>query len=108
MFTVVARRHDFGDVGLPLTLPHRRLVATRRTPAQALDGVHVFLRYRSPQELYVVSVNRRDHEVVVKKKLPGGHVNGGHYIPIGAPARWDWRPGALQRVRVGIRTLGPS
>jgi hypothetical protein len=108
IFRVVTRRHDFGDAAVSFTLTNQRLVATRRTPAQALDGVHVFLRYRSPQELYVVSVNRRDHEVVVKRKLPGGHVNGGHYTPIGSPARWDWKPGVAQHVRVGVRTLGPK
>jgi len=108
IFRIVTRRHDFADVAVSFALTNQRLVATHKTPAIPLDGVHVFLRYRSPQELYVVSVNRRDHTVIVKKKLPGGHSNGGHYVQIGQPAHWNWRFGAVQHVRVGVRTLGPQ
>ena len=107
IFRVVTRRHDFGDVAVSFTLTNQRLVNTRRTPALSLDGVHVFLRYRSPQELYVVSVNRRDHQVVAKKKLPGGHSNGGHYVQLGATSHFDWSPGVAQHVRAAVRTLGP-
>jgi hypothetical protein len=48
----------------------------------AFDGFHVFLRYQSPEALYVVSVNRRDNTVAVKRKLPGGKSNGGHYATL--------------------------
>src|SRR5262249_48235097 len=48
------------------------LVTTPRTPAQAFDGVHVWLRYQSPNKLYFVSVARRDGTVMIGKKLPGG------------------------------------
>jgi hypothetical protein len=37
------------------------------------------LRYRSEQSLYYPSVNRRDGQVVVKKKCAGGPFNGGTY-----------------------------
>jgi hypothetical protein len=102
---LVTRRSGFGDVAVSFRLTNRRLVTTPRTGRQAFDGVHVFLRYRSPAELYAVTVNRRDGEVVVKKKLPGGPVAGGRYVTIGEPAHYDWTPGRVQRVRAAVRTV---
>ena len=64
------------------------LTTTGRTPAQAYDGVHVFLRYQSDQWLYAVSVLRRDGQVAIKKKVPGGPANGGEYATL-AVARYS-------------------
>jgi hypothetical protein len=105
VFRLVTRRADFGDVAVSFRLTNRGLTSTRRTPRHGYDGVHVFLRYHSEAELYVVAVNRRDGEVVAKKKLPGGSINGGRYVVIGRPATYRWRPGVVQRVRAAVRTV---
>jgi hypothetical protein len=43
------------------------------------SGLHVFLRYRSETELYVVSIARADGKFAIKRKRPGGPSNGGTY-----------------------------
>ena len=57
--------------------------AVKGSPAHGIinkrDGVHVWLRYRSPQELYILAVNRRDGALQIAKKTPGGVQNGGTY-----------------------------
>jgi len=84
------------DGTVTFSLRNDGLVSTPRTPAVAFDGVHVFLRYQSQEELYVVSVNRRDDSVAIKKKLPGGDANGGHYSTLAqayAAVRYhEWVP----------------
>ena len=95
--------HPMTDGTVSFSLRNDGLTSTERTPAVAFDGVHVFLRYQSEEELYVVSVNRRDDTVAVKKKLPGGTANGGHYETLAqaaAPVRYRaWVP-----YRVAIAT----
>lgn len=101
VFRVVTRRASFENVSVGFDLRISRLVSTRRTPAVAYDGVHVFLRYQNPAYLYVVSVYRRDGIVAVKEKIPGGTTNGGTYVTLAeAPYRMplhQWVP-----VRVSI------
>ncbi|MER7561907.1 hypothetical protein ABTZ93_02955 [Streptomyces sp. NPDC097941] len=69
-------------------------MTTPRTPAQPYDGVHLWLRFHSEQECYAVSVVRRDGQVVVKRKTPGGPANGGTYVTLAtasavlAPDAW--------------------
>ena len=108
VFRLVTRRRNFGDVAVSFRLTNRRMVSTRRTPRREFDGVHVFLRYRSPQELYVLSVNRRDGKVAIKKKVPGGRSNGGRYVQLGPTASWRWQRDVPQAVRVAVETVGPQ
>ena len=82
VFRLVTRRQDFQDVTVQFDLDVVGLTSTTRTPPQSYDGVHVFLRYQSPQQLYVVSVFRRDGQVVIKKKVSGGSVDGGTYATL--------------------------
>ncbi|MET8078619.1 hypothetical protein [Streptomyces sp. NPDC005303] len=82
VFRLASRRRDFGDTRLSLRLRLTDLVTTPRTPAQPYDGVHLWLRFHSEQECYAVSVVRRDGQVVVKRKTPGGPVNGGTYVTL--------------------------
>jgi hypothetical protein len=57
--------------------------------------VHVFLRYQSPNLLYVISVDRSDGEIVIKKKVPGGPAGAGLYYTLGTAeghsviGRWE-------------------
>lgn len=84
VFRLNTSRFDFGDVAVSFDLRNDGLTATSRTPAQAYDGVHVWLRYQSQYQLYAVSVNRRDGAIAIKKKTPGGPSpsNGGTYYDL--------------------------
>ena len=75
----VSRRQDFGDVRVTLQLDVPRLTTTPRTGRRAWDGVHLFLRYTSPDRLYAVSLCRRDGTTAVKRKEPGTNSDDGFY-----------------------------
>ena len=79
VYRLTTRQSDFGEVAVAFRLRLDRFVTTSRTPAVAWDGIHVFLRYQSEEQLYYASVNRRDGAVVIKKKCAGGATNGGTY-----------------------------
>jgi hypothetical protein len=106
VFRMVSKERDFGDVTARMWLRVSDFVTTDRTPSQAYDGAHVWVRYQSEYELYAVSVDRRDDTMIVKKKCPGGPSNGGTYVDIGeglssAPVplnRW-------QQIEVTVRNL---
>ncbi|MCO6009566.1 hypothetical protein NE236_31805 [Actinoallomurus purpureus] len=105
VFRMTTRRRDFDDVTVSLRLRNLGLTGTGRAAASEIDGVHVFLRWQSPEKLYVVSLNRRDGLMVVKKKLPGGDANGGTYVTLGQ-ARYAVPYGRWQAFRVRIATSG--
>ncbi|WP_345434607.1 hypothetical protein [Actinoallomurus vinaceus] len=105
VFRMTTRRRDFDDVAVSLRLRNLGLTGAGRAAASEIDGVHVFLRWQSAEKLYVVSLNRRDGLIVVKKKLPGGEANGGTYVTLGqAPYAVPY--GRWQAFRVRIRTSG--
>jgi hypothetical protein len=89
VFRMIGNRSNFRDVSVSVTVRNDRLVTTKRTPAKPTDGVHLILRWQSQEQTYYASVDRRDGTVAIKKKLPGGPVNGGAYTtlaqaPVGA------------------------
>ena len=102
VFRMTTRRHDLGDVTVSFALRTLRLTSTDRTPPRSWDGVHVMLRWQSPQNTYYVTVNRRDNEVIIKKKVPGGPANGGTYLDLGRSARFPVRYGSVQHVRAAV------
>jgi hypothetical protein len=78
------------------------LSSTSRTPAVDWDGVHIWMRYQDEEQLYYASVDRRDGEVVIKKKCAGGSTNGGTYYTLGS-ARGHAIPfGTWQEVAAGV------
>jgi hypothetical protein len=102
VFRLRTRMSDFLDISVSFRLRLDRFVTTSRTPAQAFDGVHVWLRYQSPNKLYFVSVVRRDGTVVIGKKLPAGA--GGRYrdLILARPHRFP--PRAWHDVQTTIST----
>lgn len=104
VFRVRTRRTDFNNVSVAFKLLNKGLTTTSRTPAEAYDGMHIFLRYQSPYELYTASINRRDNRAVIKKKLPGGPSNGGTYTTIGSTVIHTVPYGNWQDVEATIRT----
>ena len=83
VFRVTTRRGDFGDALVTLRVKNAGLTGQGRMPPADTDGIHVFLRWHSEEDLYVASLNRRDGQIVIKKKSPGGDVNGGTYVTLG-------------------------
>lgn len=107
VFRAVTRRADFRDVTIDFDLYVTTMTTTRRTGSHAYDGVHVFLRYRNPQELYTVTVDRRDRIGTIKIKRPGGPSNGGVYTTLAyAPHAVPLRRWIHERVRVANEGAG--
>ncbi|MGH3889330.1 MAG: hypothetical protein ACRDSZ_22685 [Pseudonocardiaceae bacterium] len=106
VFRMVSVERGFVDVDVGLRMRVDDLVSTARTPAQDFDGAHVWVRYQSDEQLYAISVYRRDGMMAIKKKCVGGPSNGGRYIDLTPPisdrpiglARW-------QMVTVTVRDL---
>jgi len=82
VFRLVTRDVGFQNVAVSFSLLVQRFAAPPTEANLAWQGVHVFLRYQSPDLLYVVSVDRRDGVVVIKKKVPGGPTAGGTYFTL--------------------------
>jgi len=94
IFRLTSRRDDFRNVRVDMDLSVEAWGSTRSTPANDWDGVHMWLRYQNEVSTYYASLARRDGRMVIKKKCPGGWVNGGHYVElsdevVGYPARTD-------------------
>jgi hypothetical protein len=86
VFRVLTRRADFQNVAVSFGLFVQRFVPPQPGLDISWQGVHVFLRYQGVDLLYVVSVDRRDGRVVIKKKVPGGTSAGGTYYTLGTVA----------------------
>ncbi len=82
VFRLVTRDAGFQNVAVSFSLLVQRFAAPPAGTDLSWQGVHVFLRYQSPDLLYVVSVDRRDGIVVIKKKVPGGPSAGGTYFTL--------------------------
>jgi hypothetical protein len=70
VFRLLSHEDRFEDVRVALDLHVDEFLAGAGGQLQDWDGVHIFLRYQSAQELYYASVARRDGTVVAKKKNP--------------------------------------
>lgn len=93
-------RRTFGDVRVDLDLRVEDMTTTKRTPAVDFDGVHLFVRYASGENLYSVDLCRRDGTATIKRKSPNeDSENGGDYVtlaegPLECPTE-EWRPMAV-------------
>jgi hypothetical protein len=104
VFRLTTRRSDFANVAVTFRLRNNALVTTPRTPSRAWDGIHIFLRYRSPREMYYASIDRRDQRGIVKKKCPEGSVNGGTYFTLGSYVQHTFPLGRWRLIRATIET----
>lgn len=68
------------------------------------DGIHLWLRYVDETQLYAFSVVRRDGQVTIKRKTPGGPSNRGTYTTL-AETRLPVGNGQWRDVTVQARTL---
>lgn len=93
---------SFGDVRVTLGLDVAGLTTTERTGERAYDGVHLFLRYTSPDSLYAVTLCRRDGTTAVKRKEPGTSSDDGFYTTL-AQVRMPCPIGHWQDYAVSVR-----
>ncbi len=105
VFRAVTRRSDFQNATVSFGLLVQRFVPAQNGQAPGWQGVHVFLRYQSPSLLYVVSVDRSDGVIVIKKKVPGGPVDGGTYYTL-ATVNGTSVAGKWEQVRVSAVNNG--
>ncbi len=103
VFRVVTRRADFLNVTVSFSLLVQRFLTVAGSPV--FQGVHVFLRYQSPDLLYVLSVDRRDGVIVIKKKVPGGSTAGGTYYTL-AMVHGQAVVGRWEQVRASVVNVG--
>lgn len=73
---------------------------------KAWYGTHIWLRYQNPYNLYSVSVNRADGQVVLKRKVPCGFSNEGTYFVLGEYTPHDWTVGTWNHYSVSIKSNG--
>lgn len=97
VFRATTRRADLQNVTVSFRLYNAGLRPSARVPAANWNGVHLFLRHQSEFALYAISINRRDNNVVVKKKVPGGPSNDGAYYTL-ATASYPVPYGRWQQV----------
>jgi hypothetical protein len=107
VFRMTTRRHDFTAATIRLRVRNIGLTSVGSAAPSEVDGIHLFLRWQSESDLYVVSLNRRDDQLVVKKKLPGGDVNGGTYHTL-AQVRYKVPYGVWQTFTVRIGDPRPG
>lgn len=102
---MVTQRADFGNVRVHVEF---QIVGfDNRGPRDSFDGLHVFLRYQSPQSLLVASICRRDNGIAIKKKVEGGPSNGGSYYTL-ASASNGCAPRQWHSADIDIRNAGDS
>lgn len=98
----ITRQIEPADVALNMRLRLLGLVPGNGDIGSGWDGFHVFVRYRSVAEFYLVSAAARDGFLTIRRKRPGGDSNGGHYVTL-TSASFPWK---LHRwYRMQVRTM---
>jgi hypothetical protein len=112
VFRAITQRADFQNVAVSFGLRVQRFVGAPDGQTPGWQGVHAFLRYQSPDLLYVVSIARSDGVIVIKKKVPGGSADGGTYYTLATvngsrvAAKWEQvRVSAVNNSEGGVEIL---
>lgn len=64
----VSQHTGLGDVTIHVQIRLDGLTSSQAVPAQAWDGVHLFLHYHDSDNLYAVDLFRRDGSLTIKRK----------------------------------------
>lgn len=107
-FRAHTRRGDFGDIVVSTQFRLEDYVVAPGAVRHEWDGLHLMLRVQGEAELYTVSLARRDGHVALKRKLPGGPVNGGTYTSVVDVASPNPVAGDDHSARVLVRNRGPD
>lgn len=100
VFRMNTKRSDFLNVAVYLDMINKSLTESLRVPKQTHDGLHIWLRYISETLLYVLSINRRDNTIIIKKKVTGGPnpSNGGTYYELSKSVPFTVPYGSVQHI----------
>jgi hypothetical protein len=102
VFRAWTKRLDFRNVKVELDLKNNGFTAgTRRRPAVSWDGVKLWLRWQDQTHLYTAELNRRQGNLMIQKKCPGGTTNGGTYHVLARTRPRSWPPSWARWERVG-------
>jgi hypothetical protein len=106
VFRLTSVPAGFDNVAVSFRLNNKQLVSTTGTPAVDWDGIHVFLRYVSEENLYYASVNRRDGSLAIKRKVPGGPSNGGTYYTLAGTSagKYNIPFNTWQNIKASVKT----
>lgn len=99
---VLSQRKDFNRFAMNCELWADVPTETERTPEQDYDGVHFLFGYRSPDDLYAVTVIRRSGTIVWKRKAPRGSGPGVYRTIATAPLPATTRTWTGFEVSVGV------
>ena len=104
VFRLTTKKPIAGDARVALALFNRTTFSGNCDGGDTCwHGVHVWVRYKTEQNLYYASVNRADGDVVIKRKVPCGPDNGGTYIELTPEVHHAWSAGTWQRFAVSVR-----
>lgn len=106
VFRVNTTKSFAGDIKLSLKLKQNTDIhsSTCDPNDTCWYGAHVWLRYQNPFNLYYVSLNRADGQVVIKRKVPCGTSDSGTYFNLSSYAHHDFIPGTWSNYAVTIHT----
>lgn len=103
IFRLNTIRSDFENFGLTVAIFNRGYTSTPKTPPVDYDGIHIWVRFLNESNHYAISVNRRDNDVIIKKKIPGGPSNGGTYTNLTAEIPCPVQFNTWQLIRVTVQ-----
>lgn len=98
----VTRQGNFTNVTVSTRMRRNYLTSTSTTPAVDWDGEHLLLRYVTQYSLYYASIDRRDGNVVIKKKIHDGPSNDGVYYDLSPYVNHPMTPGVWHDVRAMV------
>ena len=93
---MLSRRADLKDIAVKFDLIMRGMTPGHSAGAQASDGLHIWLLYKSEASYYEVSVNRRDETILIQKK------QGGELHTLSGPAGFPVQFNSWQEVHAAI------
>jgi hypothetical protein len=97
----LASNYDNADVSVRFRV--LRFTGPSAGPVHDYDGVHLWLRYRDPGDLYALSVARRDGRTVIKRKTASGYETlvTGRTVP--TDSGWHQAKAGATNVADGVR-----
>lgn len=106
VFRLNTARKFSGSIGVSLKLQQQNEIhkAGCNKGDTCWYGTHIWLRYQNEFNLYYVSVNRADGDVVIKRKVPCGSDNSGTYFVLGDYVKHDFRTDSWNTYTATVQT----
>lgn len=105
-FRALTDRHDWTDIELSAQV--KNMGFSGGVPNQDYYGIFFFVGYLNEQELYYVSFNRSDDNIVIKRKIPPGPDNGGTYYELTAYTPRAVTYESFQNIRISKVATGST